>query len=112
MKISNKSLQKYVYGVYQTKIEKGYLGFYHYDDKQMDYLLNRDASFWYPRSKFSSSVTLEFKTQSTFISFDYKIVEVGSYDSVDVYVNSFPYQIVKADELEKKGTLSFSLPEG
>ena len=112
MKISNKSLQKYVYGVYQTKIEKGYLGFYHYDDKQMDYLLNRDASFWYPRSKFSSSVTLEFKTKSTFISFDYKIVEVGSYDSVDVYVNSFPYQVVKADGLGNKGTLSFSLPEG
>ncbi len=112
MKISNKSLQKYVYGVYQTKIEKGYLGFYHYDDKQMDYLLNRDASFWYPRSKFSSSVTLEFKTKSTFISFDYKIVEVGSYDSVDVYVNSFPYQVVKADNLGNKGTLSFSLPEG
>lgn len=112
MKISNKGLQKYVYGVYQTKIEKGYLGFYHYDDKQMDYLLNRDASFWYPRSKFSSSVTLEFKTKSTFISFDYKIVEVGSYDSVDVYVNSFPYQVVKADGLGNKGTLSFSLPEG
>lgn len=112
MKISNKGLQKYVYGVYQTKIEKGYLGFYHYDDKQMDYLLNRDASFWYPRSKFSSSVTLEFKTKSTFISFNYKIVEVGSYDSVDVYVNSFPYQVVKADGLGNKGTLSFSLPEG
>lgn len=112
MKISNKSLQKYVYGVYQTKIEKGYLGFYHYDDKQMEYLLNRDASFWYPRSKFSSSVTLEFKTKSTFISFDYKIVEVGSYDSVDVYVNSFPYQVVKADGLGNKGTLSFNLPDG
>lgn len=112
MKISNKSLQKYVYGVYQTKIEKGYLGFYHYDDKQMEYLLNRDASFWYPRSKFSSSVTLEFKTKSTYISFDYKIVEVGSYDSVDVYVNSFPYQVVKADGLGNKGSLSFNLPDG
>lgn len=112
MKISNASLKKYVYGTYQTKIEKGYLVFYHHSEEQMAYLKVRSEDFFYPRSKFSSSVTLEFKTQSQKISFDYKIVEVGSYDTLDVYVDGEPYKIVKAEGLGTKGNVEFYLPTG
>lgn len=112
MKISNASLKKHVYGTFKTEIEKGYVKFYHYSQEQMEHLKNISEDFFYPRSKFSSSVTLEFKTQSQKISFDYQIVEVGSYDTLDVYVNGEPYKIVKADAFGDKGTLSFVLPEG
>jgi hypothetical protein len=45
MKISNRSLEKYVYGSYRTEYEKGYMSFCHYTEEQVEYFKNV-SEFW------------------------------------------------------------------
>ncbi len=110
MKLSNKTLASLVHGAYQTKEENGYLTAYHYDDKQMNYLAFNQ--FFWDRAQYSSSVTVEFETDALEIGFDYKILLLGSKDTVDVYADNVHVDTAFIKDIPEKGKLSFTLPEG
>lgn len=112
MKLTNEELKKYYYGAYSFKeTDDGYLQAYQYTDAQMDYF--REVSdFWYERCFASTSKTIEFITEATKISFDYKIIWIGSTDSFEVTVDGIVTQIFYVKDIEKEGKLEFELPEG
>ncbi len=106
MKISNENLKKYIKGAYQFKqSDDDYLSFYHFNDKQIKYLSFND--FFYIRSKFSSSITLEAISNSTSISFEYKLNQVASFDSLDLYIGEELIQSLFIKDLNKSGKIIF-----
>lgn len=111
MKLSNKTLYKLVHGAVQMKeMEKGYVTFYRFSDEQIKYFEFND--FYYPRTKFTASVTIEFKTNADSVSFKYKIGYIGSKDSIDVYVNNIAYQFFNIEDINDKGIIEVNLPKG
>ena len=110
MKLSTKSIAPLIHGAYSVTEREGYLTFSHYDEKQNEYL--KFSEFFYDRASFSSSVTIEFETDATFVSVDYKIFKVGSYDTVDLYANGVAVAIIHMKDRPDKGRLEFTLPDG
>lgn len=112
MKISNRSLEKYVYGSYRTEYEKGYMSFCHYTEEQVEYFKNV-SEFWWVRANYTHSVTIEMITDATEISFDYKMWEkYDAYDTMEVYVDGLCYGIKYLKDMPEKGRVSFDLPNG
>jgi len=112
MRLTNEELKKYYWGAYSFKeTEDGYLQAFQYTDAQMDYF--RSASdFWYERCFASTSKTIEFVTEATKLSFDYKIIWIGSPDSFEVTVDGIVTKIFYVKDIDKEGRLQFDLPEG
>ncbi len=112
MKLSNEELKKYYWGAYSFKeTEDGYLQAFQYTDEQMDYF-KKASDFWYERCFASTAKTLEFVTEGTKFSFDYKIIWEGSQDSFELAVDGLITQICYVKDMEKEGKLEFCLPEG
>lgn len=112
MKLTNEQLKTIYYGALDiAEVEDGYLQAFQYSKEQMDYF-ERVAEFWYDRCKASTAKTLEFHTAATQISFDYKILWMGSPDSFEVAVDDVITQIYYVKDIEKEGNLVFDLPEG
>lgn len=111
MKLTKNQLKSIIYGAY-LKIDEddGYISFSHFSLEQLKYLDFSD--FFRKRAVFSSSVTVEFITDAEEIGFSYKIMHVGSKDSLDVYCDGFCVEVKKVEEMENEGRLSFSLPKG
>ncbi len=112
MQLANDELKKYYFGAYRfCETEDGYLQAFQYSVPQMEYF--KEASdFWYDRCYASTAKTLEFHTTATEISFDYKIIWIGSPDSFELAVDGLIAQIYYVKDLEKDGKLIFALPEG
>lgn len=112
MKISNEELKKIYFGaVWFDEDEEGYLHSYQYKQEQIDYF-KEAFDFWYDRCTACSAKTLEFTTEATNFSFDYKITWIGSLDSIELAVDGMPVQIYYMKDLEKEGTISFDMLEG
>ena len=111
MKLTNSELQQYYYGAYSFREEDGYLAAFQYTEEQIAYF-KRVSDFWYERCSASTAKTLEFITDATRFSFDYRIVWMGSPDSVELAVDGLITKIFYVKDLEKEGTLEFELPEG
>ncbi len=112
MKLTNTELQKYYTGAYFfEETEDGWLQAFQYSKEQMEYFKGA-FDFWYERCSATTSKTIEFVTEATEISFDYKIVWMGSPDSFEVTVDGLVTQIHYVKDLEKEGKLTFTLPEG
>ncbi len=112
MILSNEQLKTIYYGALDiVEVEDGYLQAFQYTKEQMDYF-ERVSEFWYDRCKASTAKTLEFHTSATQISFDYKILWIGSPDSFEVAVDGVITQIYYVKDLQKEGRLVFELPEG
>ena len=112
MDITNDELKKYYFGAYSfSETEDGYLQAFQYSAPQMEYFKAADE-FWYDRCMASTSKTLEFNTSATEISFEYKIIWIGSLDTFELAVAGQITQIFYVKDLEEKGKLVFSLPEG
>lgn len=112
MKLSNKTLSSLVHGAYKTLECDGYLTFRHYTDEQTDYL--KFSDFFHPRSMASSSVTIEFETDAQSISFDIKLLWVGSKDTIDLYTDGVFTDVFRIKDMgdKVKGKVFFTLPEG
>jgi len=111
MKLTNEQLKNIYHGALWFEEEEGYLRSYQYTKEQVAYF--KEASdFWYERCTASSSKTLEFVTEATKCSFDYKILWIGSQDSVELWIDGQATDIRYIKDMEKEGTLSFELPEG
>lgn len=112
MKLSNDELKKYYFGAYRFEETKdGYLQAHQYSKEQVEYFKGA-FDFWYERCTASNAKTLEFVTEATEISFDYKLIWLGSQDSFEVTVDGQIYEIVYVKDIKEEGTITFTLPEG
>lgn len=112
MKLSNEELKKIYFGAYNfTQTDDGYLMAHQYTKAQEDYFKTA-ADFWFERCNASTAKTLEFSTKATKISFNYQILWLGSEDSFELCIDGLISEIKYVKNLEKKGILSFEMPEG
>lgn len=111
MKLSNNQLKNLYHGVLWFEEEDRYLRSYQYTEKQIAYF-KEVSDFWYERCTASSAKTLEFITAATKCSFDYKLLWIGSQDSVELWADGQAIDIRYVKDMEKEGSLSFVLPEG
>ncbi len=112
MKLTNEQLKRIYYGAYNfEESSDGYLQSFQYTKEQMNYF-EEVSEFWYDRCKAGSAKTLEFKTTATSFSFDYKIMWIGSPDSVEMAVDGMITTIYYMKDIEQQGNLSFELPFG
>ena len=111
MKLSHISIKKLLHGALRVEKKKSWTVFYHFTAEQQKMFEGKDK-FWYDRTFLSSSITLEFKTDANFFSFDYALVNKYSNDSIDVWVNGTLYKAFDLEKITKKGKLEIALEEG
>ena len=112
MKLSNEQLKEIYYGAFSfCETEDGYLQSFQYTQQQMQYFKEREE-FWYDRCKASNAKTLEFSTSATWFSFEYKIIWIGSEDSIELIIDGFITKIHYVKDLQKKGKVKFEMPTG
>ena len=110
--MTNKELENIYFGAYSfDETKDGYLMSYQYTKEQMEYFKGA-FDFWYDRCMASTAKTLEFTTEARIISFDYKFLWEGSQDSFEMAVNGLITNIVYVKDIEKTGTIKWSLPAG
>ena len=111
--MTNRELQDIYFGAYFfEETEDGYLQAFQYSKEQMDYFRNGPFDFWYDRCMATTAKTLEMNTDATTISFEYKIIWVGSEDSFEVAVDGQITEIRYVKDLPREGKLTWKLPEG
>ena len=129
--MTNEELKKFYFGAYSfEEMEDGYLQAFQYTPAQMDYF--KDAfDFWYDRCMASTAKTIEMNTEATKVSFEFKIIWLGSPDSfelqVDGQISKIKYVMDYMKEgmpepdfskgfpgwnLPKEGKIEWELPEG
>ena len=111
--MTNRELQDIYFGAYFfEETEDGYLQAFQYSKEQMDYFRNGPFDFWYDRCMATTAKTLEMNTDATTISFEYKIIWVGSEDSFEAAVDNQITEIRYVKDLPREGKLTWKLPEG
>ncbi|QUA53438.1 SGNH/GDSL hydrolase family protein [Aristaeella lactis] len=111
--MTNRELQDIYFGAYFfEETEDGYLQAFQYSKEQMDYFRNGPFDFWYDRCMATTAKTLEMNTDATTISFEYRIIWVGSEDSFEVAVDNQIMEIRYVKDLPREGKLTWKLPEG
>lgn len=112
MILSNEELKKIYTGVYFfEETEDGYLKACQYSKPQMEYFKGA-FQMWYERCDASTGKSIEFVTDATKISFEYKITWVCSRDTFEVWENDLATHITKVEGLADEGKLSFDLSAG
>lgn len=101
--MTNDQLKKYYFGAYSfEETEDGYLQAFQYTKAQMDYF--KDAfDFWYDRCMASTSKTIEMNTEATKLSFEFKIIWMGSPDSFELEVDGQITKIAYVMDFMKEG---------
>lgn len=110
--MTNKELQNFYFGAYSFEETKdGWLQAFQYSKPQMEYF--RGAfDFWYDRSMATTAKTLEFITEATKVSFDYRFIWVGSQDSFELMVDGLLQKIIYVKDIKEEGRIEFELPAG
>lgn len=109
--MDNIDLKKFFHGIYDfLPCEDGYMSFSRYSKKQREYLKFND--FFFVRTTFDGSITLEFTTKAEKFGFDYKILNVSSKDTFDLYVNGKLFAQNKVADLAAEGKLDYFLESG
>lgn len=112
MKLTKEQLKAIYHGaLWYQETEDGYLQAFQYTKEQNEYF-EKVSDFWFERCTASTAKTLEFVTEATSCSFEYKFLWVGSEDSVELWIDGQAVEIRYVKDIEKEGTLSFDLPEG
>ncbi len=113
MRLSSKTLIKFVKGAVYFENDGGYFLPYRYSKEQIDFM--KDPSYdygWRNRAKFSGGIRMELITDSTFISFDYKASDMHERaNTVDLFVNGVLTSVYKIQD-RLQGSIRFDLPEG
>ncbi len=115
MKFSANSLKKLIKGACYFEINRGYLTAYKYCKKQLD-LMNQEGydEVWRERGIFTAGIRLELKTNSDFISFDYKTYKGACLwdrsNSVDIWVDGVMFSVLHLKDA--KGNVLVKLPCG
>lgn len=112
MVLSNEELKKIYTGAYCfEETEDGYLKSCQYSKAQMDYFKGA-FQMWYERCDAGSGKTIEFITDATQISFEYKFTWICSKDTFEVWEDDLATGIVQVEGLAEEGKLCFDLSEG
>ena len=112
-KIDNKSLSNFIYGAVRFERIDGYLFPRRFTKKQSENL--KDNEFLDVRSRYSASITLDFKTDSQKISFEaYFLFSTRDYFAFDIYINeSLEYHFSgNGCKFGDKKQIEFNLPSG
>ena len=105
-------LKEFYYGAYSFReTEDGYLQAFQYCDEQMKYF-ERTDDFWYDRCMASSAKTIEMVTEATKVSFDYKMIWIGSEDSFELSIDGLIQKIVYVRDMKETGHMEWDLPAG
>ena len=87
MKLSNEQLKSIYRGaLWFQETEEGYLQAFQYTKEQNKYF-EKVSEFWFERCTASTAKTLEFTTAATSCSFEYKLIWVGSEDTVELWID-------------------------
>ncbi len=110
--MTNKELHNFYFGAYSFEETKdGWLQAFQYSKHQMEYF--RGAfDFWYDRSMATTAKTLEFITEATKVSFDYRFIWVGSQDSFELMVDGLLQKIIYVKDIKEEGKIEWELPAG
>ncbi len=112
MLLSNEEIKKIYFGAYNFEEDKeGFLQAFQYNKNQRDYFEGA-SDFWFERCTASTAKTLEFITEATKVSFEYKIIWIGSLDSIELCVDNMITEIIYVKDIEKEGKISFDMPKG
>ena len=112
MVLSNEELKKIYTGVYYfEETEEGYLKACQYSKAQMEYFKGA-LEMWYERCDASTGKTIEFVTDATEISFEYKITWRSSQDTFEVWEDGLATGIISVEGLEDEGKIHFELSAG
>lgn len=110
--MTKKELQSIYFGAYSfEETEGGWLQAFQYTKEQMEYFKGA-LDFWYDRCMASTAKTLEFTTEATGISFEYKFLWKGSEDSFELAINNQIADIRYVKDLQTEGKLEWTLPAG
>ena len=108
--MSNEEIKKLYHGAYRFKeTEDGYLLGLQYTKEQMDYLRFNDA--FYERAYFGNAKTLEFVTDATEVSFDYRF-RSGVNETIELEVDDIIYDVHLAKNMDNPGNVSFRMSAG
>ena len=112
MRLTNEELKKiYCGALYFEETEEGYLKANQYTKPQMDYF-EKAFLMWYERCDASSAKTIEFKTDATKVSFEYKLIWKCSEDSVELAIDGLATEIAYLKDIDMEGSISWDMPEG
>ena len=112
MRLTNEELKKiYCGALYFEETEEGYLKANQYTKLQMDYF-EKAFLMWYERCDASSAKTIEFKTDATKVSFEYKLIWKCSEDSVELAIDGLATEIAYLKDIDMEGSISWDMPEG
>ncbi len=113
MKLTIKTLEKLSKGVTYLAQENGYIAFYRYGKRQIEYMAGAEFDHgWRNWAKFTGGIRLEFKTDSKNISFDYISSNMHERsNTVDLYIENELYCVYKIED-KLKGSIHFTLPDG
>ena len=110
--MTSKELKSIYFGAYFfEELEGGWLQAFQYTKEQMDYF-KKASDFWYDRCMASTAKTLEFTTEASCISFEYKFLWKGSEDSFELAINNQITDIRYVKDLKEEGKLEWELPSG
>jgi len=110
--MTSEELKTIYFGAYTFEEAEGdWLKANQYSRAQMDYFKS-SFEMWYERCDASSAKTIEMKTDSRKISFEYKFIWHCSQDSFELAVDGLVSDIRYVKDLPEEGSLTFDLPEG
>lgn len=110
MKLSNKELEKYYFGALEfEETPDGYLEGFHFSKPQIEYF-KKTSDFWYERCLSSTCKTIEFASDATTISFDYKVKWIGTRDTIELVVDGVICEIVYLKNIYDEGKIELNLP--
>lgn len=105
------NFKKLFHGVYDfLEQDDGYTNFSKFSETQRKYL--KFNEFFYVRTTFDASITIEFTTEATEFGFDYKFFNIATSDTFDLYIDDKPFCIRKVEELSYEGKICFTLNGG
>ncbi|MCR5500597.1 MAG: SGNH/GDSL hydrolase family protein [Acetatifactor sp.] len=101
--MSNDQLRYLYFGAYRfEEKEDGWLQAFQYSKAQEDYF-KEVFDFWYERCTASTAKTIEFVTEATKVSFDFKLIWMGSPDSFELAVDGQITKIAYVMDFMKEG---------
>ena len=113
MRLSNKTLTKFVKGAVFCHERDGYLNASRYSRAQIEMMQNPAYDRgWRNRSVFTGGVRLEFRTDAEHLSFDYRASDMHERsNTVDLYINGTLTAVYEIGD-RLKGKVEFSMPAG
>jgi hypothetical protein len=112
MQLTNEQLKSIYFGAFDIiETKDGFLKSFQYSQEQMKYF-EKLNDFWFERCDASNGKTLEFNTKATHFAFEYKIVWIGSEDTIEIAIDGLIIEVFYVEKIEKEGVLSFEMSEG